>query len=76
MSLAPMALAGGSGIFLGVILVFFIAVVWGFYTRTGSGIDQHAYGKIYGGAPGANSPSEISGRDSQANVRSWTRGTR
>jgi hypothetical protein len=68
--------AGGSLIFLTFLIVFFFAFVWSFYTRTGSGIDQHAYGKLYSGAPGARGPSEISGRDATENLAIWTRGTR
>ena len=44
------------------------------YTRTGSGINQHAYGKIYGGAPGAGLDSNVSGHDGREH--NWSRGTR
>jgi hypothetical protein len=56
-------LAGGNEIFLGVIVVLVIAVIYGLYTRTGSGIDQHPYRHIWGGAPGAAHDSELSGSD-------------
>ncbi len=68
------ALAGGSFIFLGFIFFMFVAVVVGFYTRKGSGIDEHPYGKIYGGAPGAHGASRISGHDGRE--AHWSRGTR
>jgi hypothetical protein len=67
----------GSFIFLAVLLVGFFAVVFGYFTRTGSGINPRPYGKIYGHAPGANTPGEVSGRDpQQARVSDWSRGTR
>jgi hypothetical protein len=71
----PLALAGGSGIFLGFILVFFAVVVYSLYTARGSGITQRPYGKIYSGAPGAVGPSHLSGHDERERV-SWSRGTR
>ena len=67
----------GSLIMLAFMVVFFFAVVWGYFTRTGSGINPRVYGKIYGGAPGANCPGEVSGHDPQlAPVRDWSRGCR
>jgi hypothetical protein len=74
-TVAPLALVGGSGIFLGFILVFFAAIVYSLYTARGSGITQRPYGKIYSGAPGAIGASNISGHDERERV-SWTRGTR
>lgn len=72
-----MELAGGSWIVLGVLLVgFFVAVPLGWYTRKGSAIYQHAYGKVYGGAPGARTPSQVSGCDATKDIHNWTRGTR
>lgn len=68
------ALAGGSLILLGFMVFMFVGVVVGYYTRRGSGIDEHPYGKIYGGAPGAIGPSRISGHDGLE--RNWSRGTR
>ena len=68
------ALAGGSWIFLGFVLLFLVANVIALYTRTGSGINQHAYGKIYSGSPGANIDSSVSGHDGREH--DWTRGTR
>ena len=56
--------------------VMFFAVVYGYYTVDGSGIAEHPYHDIYGGAPGAFSPASASGRDQGALVANWSRGTR
>ena len=58
--LPVLALAGGSFIFLAVIVVLFFAVVFGYYTIAGSGINQHPNDGL-DGAPGAGGPSEASG---------------
>jgi hypothetical protein len=58
--MAFITLAGGSTIFGMFLVVSFIALVLATYTRAGSGINQRAYGKIYGGAPGAFESSELS----------------
>lgn len=70
------ALAGGSGIFLAFLIVYFFAVVYALYTRTGSGISQRPYAKVYGGAPGAKIPDNVSGHDDLVTVRDWSRGAR
>ena len=70
-----MVLAGGSWIFLGVVIATFFAVAYGYFTVIGSGITPRPYGKIYGGAPGAFGPGEVSGRDSRERV-DWSFGTR
>lgn len=49
------ALAGGSWVLLGVMLLLFAGVVYGFYTRGGSGIDNHPTDGR-GEAPGAADP--------------------
>ena len=55
-----LALAGGSFIFLAFLVVGFFAVVFGYYTIAGSGINMHpSDGR--GEAPGARGPSEASG---------------
>jgi hypothetical protein len=67
----------GSWIFLAFLVIAFFGVVMGYFTRTGSGINPRPYGKLYGGAPGANTPGEVSGRDPrQSRVSDWSRGTR
>jgi len=68
------ALAGGSWIFLGVVLLFLVGNVIALYTRTGSGINEHAYGKVYSGAPGAAIDTSTSGHDGREH--NWSRGTR
>ena len=68
------ALAGGSWIFISVVILFLVGNVIALYTRVGSGINQHAYGKIYSGAPGASLDSSVSGHDGREH--NWTRGTR
>ena len=61
-------------IFLAFLFAFTIAVAYGLYALSATGISQHPYGKIYGGAPGATrSDSRLSGRDRE--VIAWSRGT-
>ena len=67
--------ANGSLIFLAFLVVAFFGVVFGYFTRTGSGINPRPYGKIHGGAPGAFGPGNVSGRDDRERVP-WSRGTR
>jgi hypothetical protein len=67
----------GSFILLAVMIVTFLAVAWGYFTALGSGINPRPYGKRYSGAPGANTPGDVSGHDPEARpVREWSRGTR
>ena len=65
------ALAGGSLIFVAVVVTLFIAVAYGYYTRTGSGISQTPYRRP-DGPP--ESPSELA-HDTTQDVRNWERGT-
>ena len=64
-----MDLAGGSWIFLIVILAFIAAVAYGYYTIQGSGINQHGW-KDRDRAMGTGV-----GKDPSADIRTWTRGT-
>jgi hypothetical protein len=57
-------------------LVMFVGVVYGYYTTEGSGIAEHPYRDVYGGAPGAFAPASASGRDRTALIANWSRGTR
>lgn len=57
----PFALAGGSLIFLVVIIALFFAVVFGFYTYKGSAIDAHPSDGL-DGAPGSEGPSQATGK--------------
>jgi hypothetical protein len=67
----------GDLIFLAFLVIGFFAVVWGYFTATGSGIMPRPYGKVYSGSPGARTKGEVSGRDPQVRpVREWSRGTR
>ena len=74
MTTAAITIAGGAWIFLGVIVVWTLAIIHSLYTRRGSGINQRPYTKVYSNAPGARGPSLLS-RDESAAVR-FTRGTR
>jgi hypothetical protein len=58
----PMALAGGSFVFVAIVIVILAGVVVGFYTRRGSGIDEHPSDGL-DSAPGAEGQSEVSGKD-------------
>ena len=55
-----LGLAGGSFIFLAVLVAGFFAVVFGYYTIAGSGINMHP-NDGRDGAPGSRGPSEASG---------------
>lgn len=69
------ALAGGSFIVLGVLIVgFFVVIPLSYFTKKGSGIYEHPHGKIYSGAPGAIGPGSSSGHDGREH--NWSRGTR
>jgi hypothetical protein len=67
-----LALAGGSLIFAGVIVVIFLAVVFGYYTRRGSAINQHPYADLDHNS-GRETPSELA-HDITQDVRNWDRG--
>jgi hypothetical protein len=75
LAVPPIALVGGSWIILGFCFFAFFAVAYGYYTERGSGITTRPYGKIYGGAPGAFGPGDVSGHDPRERV-DWSRGTR
>ena len=67
----PFAVAGGTWIFVGVVVALFFVVVFGYYTRTGSGISQTPYRRA-DGPP--ESPSELA-HDTTQEPRDWERGT-
>jgi protein-disulfide isomerase len=71
MIVLPFALAGGSWIFLAVVVALFFAFVYSYYTRRGSGISQTPY-RNPSGPP--ESPSELA-HDTTQEVRNWERGT-
>jgi hypothetical protein len=66
-------LAGGTWAFLAFVVLFFLAVSHGYYSRSGSAINQRPYNNRGGDAPGAEIPSTI-GRD--IDRRDFSRGTR
>ena len=55
--------------------VMLVGVVYGYFTVDGSGIAEHPYHDVYGGAPGAFSPASASGRDESVAIANWSRGT-
>ncbi len=59
------AFAGGSFIFLAVIIIFFFAVVYGFYTVKGSGINLHPNDGL-DGSPGSAGPNTPLGKGRSA----------
>ena len=67
----PFAVAGGTWIFVGVLVALFFVFVFGYYTRTGSGISQTPYRRP-DGPP--ESPSELA-HDITQDVQGWERGT-
>ncbi len=71
--MTPLALAAGSWIFLAVIVLFFFAIVYAYFTRTGSGIDETPYGDL-DGSSGPEHPSDLA-HDRSENPGSWSRGT-
>ena len=66
MTIAAFTLAGGAWIFLAFVIVFLAAVIYGLYTRGGSGINQRPHGSVYSNAPGAKIPSTLSHDESAA----------
>jgi hypothetical protein len=69
-----MHLAGGTIIFVLFVVVYFVVISCGLYTRAGSGINQHPYNDPNGDTPGASRKSSLS-HDERASIRS-ARGTR
>ena len=55
--------------------VMLVGLIYGYYTVDGSGIAEHPYRDVYGGAPGAFSPASASGRDESVAISNWSRGT-
>ena len=66
------AMAAGSWAFLAFLVLFFFAISHGYYSRSGSAINQRPHNGS-GGAPGAKIPSTI-GRD--VDRRDYSRGAR
>lgn len=55
---ATFSLADGAWIFGAFVVVWLLAIAYGYYTRRGSAINQRAYGDV--DAPGAQAPSVLS----------------
>ena len=70
-----MEILDGAWIFLAFIILFGISLMFGLYTRRGSGINDHPYARRYGDAPGADTDrSRVTAKDGLATIMS--RGTR
>jgi predicted DsbA family dithiol-disulfide isomerase len=76
LSTPPVALtlSGGAWIVIGVFVVGFFAIVWGYFTEKGTEIRFHAWGDHRGDAPGSFGVGNV-GKDPTVDVRNWTRGT-
>ena len=48
-------------VFISIVVLFVFAVAWGYYTRIGSGINEHSV-DARGSSPGARGPTSVSGR--------------
>jgi cbb3-type cytochrome oxidase subunit 3 len=67
------ALAAGSWIFLAFLVLFIGVIVYSYFTRTGSGIDEVPYGDLDAGS-GPERPSDLA-HDRSENPETWSRGT-
>ena len=65
-------IAGGAGIFVGFAVVWTLVVAYSYYTRRGSGINQHPYGDIDHNS-GRETPSELA-HDVTQDIRNWDHG--
>jgi hypothetical protein len=62
----PLALAGGTVVFIAILIVIGLAIAYGIYTRTGSGVGQHPWRRGAGSdAPGAEGPDEYAEEDEE-----------
>ena len=67
-----LVLAGGTLIFVGVLVVGFFVFAYSWYTRGGSAINQHPYGDLDHNS-GPETPSQLA-HDISQDVRNWDRG--
>jgi predicted DsbA family dithiol-disulfide isomerase len=74
--IAPVALtlSGGVWIVMVVFAVAFLAIVFSYFTETGTEIRFHAWGDRRGDAPGSLGVGNV-GKDQTVDVRNWTHGT-
>jgi hypothetical protein len=70
-----LAVASGGWILVVVILLILAGLIYGFYTRSGSGIAEHPIDSREEAA-GAEGPSEVSGKDEGEGSALDTHGTR
>jgi hypothetical protein len=71
----PLAVGEAGWVIVVVALLLLAGVIYGFFTRHGSGIDQHRHGGDRG-ATGATGKSEVSGKDEGEGSTLDTHGTR
>jgi protein-disulfide isomerase len=73
---APIALqlSGGVWIIMAFVVFVFAAVVFSYFTETGTDIRFHAWGDSRGDAPGSFGIGNV-GKDRTVDVRNWTHGT-
>jgi hypothetical protein len=69
-----LAVAGGTLIFAGFLVLGFVVFAFSWYTRRGSAINQHPYGDIDNNS-GPETPSQLA-HDVTVDLRNWDRGTR
>jgi hypothetical protein len=60
--------------FIAAMVLMLVGLIYGSYTRTGSGIDHHPHSRRYSDSPAAAQRATISGRDGIASM--YSRGTR
>src|SRR3984957_6702429 len=74
--IAPVALtlSGGVWIVVGVFVFGFAALIFSYFTNSGTEIDFHPWGDSRGDAPGSLGVGNV-GKDRTVDVRTWTRGT-
>jgi hypothetical protein len=71
---AALELSGGVWIIVAFLVFVFAAVVFSYFTETGTDIRFHAWGDSRGDAPGSFGVGNV-GKDPTVDVRNWTRGT-
>jgi hypothetical protein len=69
---SALALASGTLLFVGIVVVGLIVFGYSCYTRRGSAINQHPYGDLDHNS-GRETPSELT-HDISQDVRNWDRG--
>ncbi len=75
MASSLVAASSGDWVFVVAVVVILAGIVYGFYTRSGSGISEHPL-DVRDDAPGAEGRSEVSGKDEGEGSTFDTHGTR